>query len=106
MRDTPGRASGAVRRSFGTGRRQPDQAERHDPRAGRGGSERNVAWADAGDPVLDDAGNLLADYPLEVVAKTGTLNFVSTLAGYVQAPDPGAARVLGVLRRSRPPGRV
>jgi D-alanyl-D-alanine carboxypeptidase/D-alanyl-D-alanine-endopeptidase (penicillin-binding protein 4) len=38
-------------------------------------------------PILDHAGNLLADYPLGVVAKTGTLNFVSTLAGYAQAPD-------------------
>jgi D-alanyl-D-alanine carboxypeptidase/D-alanyl-D-alanine-endopeptidase (penicillin-binding protein 4) len=25
--------------------------------------------------------------PDEIVAKTGTLNFVSTLAGYVQAPS-------------------
>jgi D-alanyl-D-alanine carboxypeptidase/D-alanyl-D-alanine-endopeptidase (penicillin-binding protein 4) len=38
-------------------------------------------------PVLDDAGNRIAESPLEVVAKTGTLNFVSTLAGYVQAPS-------------------
>jgi D-alanyl-D-alanine carboxypeptidase/D-alanyl-D-alanine-endopeptidase (penicillin-binding protein 4) len=37
-------------------------------------------------PVLDDAGDLLPDSRLEVVAKTGTLNFVSTLAGYVQTP--------------------
>jgi D-alanyl-D-alanine carboxypeptidase/D-alanyl-D-alanine-endopeptidase (penicillin-binding protein 4) len=37
-------------------------------------------------PVLDDDGNL-AESPLEVVAKTGTLNFVSTLAGYVQVPS-------------------
>jgi D-alanyl-D-alanine carboxypeptidase/D-alanyl-D-alanine-endopeptidase (penicillin-binding protein 4) len=37
--------------------------------------------------VLDDAGNRMPNSPLEVVAKTGTLNFVSTLAGYVQAPS-------------------
>ncbi len=38
-------------------------------------------------PVLDDAGNRIPDNPLELVAKTGTLNFVSTLAGYVQIPS-------------------
>jgi D-alanyl-D-alanine carboxypeptidase/D-alanyl-D-alanine-endopeptidase (penicillin-binding protein 4) len=38
-------------------------------------------------PVLDDAGNRIPDPPIEIVAKTGTLNFVSTLAGYVQAPS-------------------
>jgi D-alanyl-D-alanine carboxypeptidase/D-alanyl-D-alanine-endopeptidase (penicillin-binding protein 4) len=38
-------------------------------------------------PVLDDAGNSIPDHPLQVVAKTGTLNFVSTLAGYVQIPS-------------------
>jgi len=38
-------------------------------------------------PVLDDAGNRMPDSPLEVVAKTGTLNFVSTLAGYVRTPS-------------------
>lgn len=32
----------------------------------------------------DDEGNLVSDYPAEVHAKTGTLNFVSTLAGYVE----------------------
>jgi D-alanyl-D-alanine carboxypeptidase/D-alanyl-D-alanine-endopeptidase (penicillin-binding protein 4) len=37
-------------------------------------------------PVLDDAGNHPRS-PAEVVAKTGTLNFVSTLAGYVQIPS-------------------
>jgi len=38
-------------------------------------------------PVLNDAGNRMPDSPLEVVAKTGTLNFVSTLAGYVRTPN-------------------
>ena len=36
--------------------------------------------------MLDDQGNVLPDPPAEVVAKTGTLDFVSTLAGYAQAP--------------------
>jgi D-alanyl-D-alanine carboxypeptidase/D-alanyl-D-alanine-endopeptidase (penicillin-binding protein 4) len=49
-------------------------------------------------PVLDDDGNL-AESPLEVVAKTGTLNFVSTLAGYVQVPS-GRSLAFAVLRRS------
>ena len=38
-------------------------------------------------PVLNDAGNRMPYSPLEVVAKTGTLNFVSTLAGYVRTPN-------------------
>lgn len=38
-------------------------------------------------PILDDAGNRLPDHPLRVSAKTGTLNFVSTLAGYAQVPS-------------------
>jgi D-alanyl-D-alanine carboxypeptidase/D-alanyl-D-alanine-endopeptidase (penicillin-binding protein 4) len=37
--------------------------------------------------VLDPLGNALPDHPLDVVAKTGTLNFVSTLAGYAQTPS-------------------
>jgi D-alanyl-D-alanine carboxypeptidase/D-alanyl-D-alanine-endopeptidase (penicillin-binding protein 4) len=36
-------------------------------------------------PILDSGGNPVPGHPLEVVAKTGTLNFVSTLAGYAQA---------------------
>ena len=35
----------------------------------------------------DAKGRPLQSHPLEVVAKTGTLNFVSGLAGYVTAPD-------------------
>ncbi|WP_255572083.1 D-alanyl-D-alanine carboxypeptidase/D-alanyl-D-alanine-endopeptidase [Celeribacter sp. PS-C1] len=34
----------------------------------------------------DDRGGVIKDHPLTVVAKTGTLNFVSTLAGYLDAP--------------------
>ena len=30
---------------------------------------------------------VMPDHPLDVVAKTGTLNFVSTLAGYAEMPD-------------------
>ncbi|MBF9051565.1 D-alanyl-D-alanine carboxypeptidase/D-alanyl-D-alanine-endopeptidase [Roseobacter sp. HKCCD9010] len=37
-------------------------------------------------PMRDAEGNLIADHPVEVVAKTGTLNFVSSLAGYARAP--------------------
>ncbi|GAA5076952.1 D-alanyl-D-alanine carboxypeptidase/D-alanyl-D-alanine-endopeptidase [Roseibacterium beibuensis] len=37
-------------------------------------------------PMRDASGNPVADHPLSVVAKTGTLNFVSTLAGYVRLP--------------------
>ncbi len=38
-------------------------------------------------PMRDSAGNVIADHPIDVVAKTGTLNFVSTLAGYARAPS-------------------
>lgn len=37
--------------------------------------------------MLDAAGNVIADHPMRVVAKTGTLNFVSTLAGYARLPS-------------------
>lgn len=37
--------------------------------------------------ILDDNGAAIRDHPLQVAAKTGTLNFVSTLAGYVQIPS-------------------
>jgi D-alanyl-D-alanine carboxypeptidase/D-alanyl-D-alanine-endopeptidase (penicillin-binding protein 4) len=36
-------------------------------------------------PVLDDLGNTIPDATIRIAAKTGTLNFVSTLAGYVVA---------------------
>lgn len=67
-------------------------------------------------PMRDEAGNLLADHPVEVVAKTGTLYFVSTLAGFARAPsgrDLAFAVFCGDLERrttfdttqeERPPG--
>ncbi|MDG4647960.1 D-alanyl-D-alanine carboxypeptidase/D-alanyl-D-alanine-endopeptidase [Roseibacterium sp. SDUM158017] len=38
-------------------------------------------------PMLDGNGVPVPNHPLDVVAKTGTLNFVSTLAGYVEPPS-------------------
>lgn len=38
-------------------------------------------------PILDDQGAPIPDHPVQVVAKTGTLYFVSTLAGYVRTPS-------------------
>lgn len=38
-------------------------------------------------PMRDSAGNTVADHPVQVVAKTGTLHFVSTLAGYARTPS-------------------
>ncbi len=38
-------------------------------------------------PMRDAEGNLVPDHPVEVVAKTGTLYFVSTLAGFARAPS-------------------
>ncbi len=38
-------------------------------------------------PMLDEQGNLMDDPPAEVVAKTGTLYFVSSLAGYARLPS-------------------
>ena len=35
----------------------------------------------------DGNGRVIRDHPARVVAKTGTLNFVSGLAGYVQTPS-------------------
>jgi D-alanyl-D-alanine carboxypeptidase/D-alanyl-D-alanine-endopeptidase (penicillin-binding protein 4) len=35
----------------------------------------------------DDSRQVIADHPIKVDAKTGTLNFVSSLAGYLTAPD-------------------
>ncbi|MCA0042621.1 D-alanyl-D-alanine carboxypeptidase/D-alanyl-D-alanine-endopeptidase [Celeribacter sp. ASW11-22] len=40
-------------------------------------------------PIKDKDGRPVADHPVKVVAKTGTLNFVSALAGYVDAPGVG-----------------
>lgn len=38
-------------------------------------------------PMRDSKYRVLKSHPLDVVAKTGTLNFVSTLAGYATLPD-------------------
>lgn len=38
-------------------------------------------------PIRDSEGRPIADHSVRVVAKTGTLNFVSTLAGYVTTAD-------------------
>ncbi len=38
-------------------------------------------------PMRNASGTVLDGHPLKIVAKTGTLNFVSALAGYVTAPD-------------------
>jgi D-alanyl-D-alanine carboxypeptidase/D-alanyl-D-alanine-endopeptidase (penicillin-binding protein 4) len=37
-------------------------------------------------PIRDAAGNVMKNHPVSVHAKTGTLNFVSTLAGYADIP--------------------
>ena len=37
-------------------------------------------------PFRDEGGRKVSGHPVKVEAKTGTLNFVSTLAGYVRAP--------------------
>lgn len=38
-------------------------------------------------PMKDDKGKPIKNHPIQVRAKTGTLNFVSALAGYMQASD-------------------
>ncbi len=38
-------------------------------------------------PMLDGRGRPIADHPVQVAAKTGTLNFVSSLAGYARLPS-------------------
>ena len=67
-------------------------------------------------PMRDQDGNVLPDHPVDVVAKTGTLYFVSTLAGFARAPsgrDLAFAIFCGDLARrgtfdtsqeTRPPG--
>lgn len=38
-------------------------------------------------PMRDDKGNPIEDHPVKVVGKSGTLNFVSGLAGFIQPPN-------------------
>ena len=47
-------------------------------------------------PMRDDNGRTVASHPVEVRAKTGTLNFVSALAGYAQ-PRGGRAIVFAIV---------
>lgn len=67
-------------------------------------------------PMRDANGSPMADHPIDVVAKTGTLNFVSTLAGYATTPggrhlaftvfcgDIDRRAALSEAERERPPG--
>lgn len=52
--------------------------------AGAGGALRGLMRTHA---MTDARGEPIADHPVAVVAKTGTLNFVSTLAGYARLPS-------------------
>ena len=67
-------------------------------------------------PVLDDKGRPLRDVPIRVDAKTGTLNFVSALGGFITAADgrelafaifaadPARRARIDRAERERPPG--
>ena len=64
----------------------------------------------------DAKGKPVKDHPVQIRAKTGTLNFVSALAGYVQPPggrqmafaifsaDPERRARLTLAEREDPPG--
>ncbi len=47
-------------------------------------------------PMRDEKGNKIAGHPAKVMAKTGTLNFVSALAGYVRGAD-GRAKAFAIV---------
>jgi D-alanyl-D-alanine carboxypeptidase/D-alanyl-D-alanine-endopeptidase (penicillin-binding protein 4) len=67
-------------------------------------------------PMRDERGNPIPNHPVDVVAKTGTLNFVSSLAGYARTPggrdlafaifcgDMDRRAALSEAERERPPG--
>jgi len=67
-------------------------------------------------PMRDVKGRVIKGHPLRIHAKTGTLNFVSALAGYVTAPDgtdlafaiftadENRRKRLSKAERERPPG--
>jgi D-alanyl-D-alanine carboxypeptidase/D-alanyl-D-alanine-endopeptidase (penicillin-binding protein 4) len=67
-------------------------------------------------PMLDNRGNVIQNHPVDVVAKTGTLNFVSSLAGFARTPggrdlafaifcgDTDRRAALSEAERERPPG--
>ncbi|MFO7919669.1 MAG: D-alanyl-D-alanine carboxypeptidase/D-alanyl-D-alanine-endopeptidase [Nioella sp.] len=67
-------------------------------------------------PMRDDQGRPMEDHPVQVVAKTGTLYFVSALAGFVRAPsgrdlafaifcgDVDRRAALDPAEENRPPG--
>ena len=64
----------------------------------------------------DDQGKLIKNHPVKVAAKTGTLNFVSSLAGHIRQPngrelifaifsgDPARRDAIPVAGRENPPG--
>ncbi len=67
-------------------------------------------------PMRDDRGKAIKGHPVRVVAKSGTLNFVSALAGHIDPPggramifaiftgDPARRDAVPVSRRESPPG--
>ncbi|MFN4158106.1 MAG: D-alanyl-D-alanine carboxypeptidase/D-alanyl-D-alanine-endopeptidase [Gemmobacter sp.] len=66
--------------------------------------------------IRDAKGNIIKGHPVRVPSKTGTLNFVSGLAGYIQPPggrelvfavfsaDVARRDALGMAQREQPPG--
>ena len=58
----------------------------------KGQLRQAILWQDL-EPLLkpvgmkDEAGKPRPDHPVKVFAKTGTLNFVTALAGYIHRPD-------------------